>query len=680
MNEPESSSPRIGSRAAFLLAAAICLALILATWANTLPNGFHFDDSHYIVNNLFIRDLAHAPLYFRDARTFSSLPANQTYRPLTTLSLALDYRLAGGLSSRVFHTTQILLLTLLWTALMLFYRRVFDSCEPGRENRYLALLGATVFAVHTANADTMNLVSARSEILSALGLVGAFLAVFSLRGRKRTVFSLLSMAAGALAKIPAVLFGPLLFLWHILAGPRESSPQPGQGRTGSGIRRALAVSAPALIAGALLFIFQTRMDGPELNLGGGPPISYARTQLWVWLHYLRLFFLPVGLTADTDLQLISRWYDTRVVAGALALTVLAWLAVKCARSRASWPVAFGLGWFALTLLPTSSIIPLAEPMNEHRIFLPYIGLTLAAVWGCWLLARNLAPARHLRSFVGAAGVAALGALAIGAHVRNEVWRSDETLWADVTRKSPANGRGWMNYGLALMARGEMLGARSAFERANTLTPDYWTLEINLGIVNGALGEQQIAETHLRKALQLAPNFPDSLFFFARWLVEQGRSPEALGHLDRAIAVSPAYEAAHLLRMDLLAARGDTAAARRAGDEYLRLDPSNRRARSYASGVLPVQAGAPSYQAYLQLGLALGQQKNFVESALAYRAALELDPRSADALNNLGWTLNQLGFLQEAIPILEKALDIRPDFPLGRNNLAWTRRAAGESAK
>jgi protein O-mannosyl-transferase len=685
VNEPESASSPKDRRSAFPLAAAACLALILATWANTLPNGFHFDDSHYIVNNLFIRDLSHAPLYFRDARTFSSLPANQTYRPLTTLSLALDYRLAGGLSSRVFHTTQILLLTLLWAALLLFYRRLFDACQPARENRYLALFAATLFAVHTANADTMNLVSARSEILSALGLVGAFLAYFSLRGRKQTIVSLLSMALGALAKIPAVLFGLLLFLWHILPVQREPSSQPIQGKTGIGIRRALAAAAPALIAGILLFVFQTRMDAPETNFGGGPPISYARTQIWVWLHYLRLFVLPVGLTADTDLQLISGWHDTRVVAGALALTAIAWLAVKCGKSRASWPVAFGLGWFAVALLPTSSFIPLAEPMNEHRIFLPYIGLTLAAVWGCRLLVSKMtvaaSPVSRLGRASGAAAcIAVLAALATGAHERNKVWRSDETLWGDVTRKSPANGRGWMNYGLALMARGEMLGAKSAFERADTLTPNYWSLEINLGIVNGALQAPQIAEAHFQRALQLAPNFPDSHFFYARWLVEQGRSPEALLHLDRAIATSPAYEAAHLLRMDLLAARGEVAAARRAGAEYLRFDPSNRRARSYASGTLPVGPETPSYEANLLLGLALGQQRNFVESALAYRAALELDPRSADALNNLGWTLNQLGFLQEAIPILEKALEIRPDFPLARNNLAWARRSAGVSPK
>src|SRR5262249_16251625 len=99
--------------AVFRFAFALCLAFIVPAWCDRLANRFHFDDSHVVVNNLFLRDLAHAPRFFVDARTFSSLPANATYRPLTTLSLALDYGLAGGLSSRVFHASQILLLFLL---------------------------------------------------------------------------------------------------------------------------------------------------------------------------------------------------------------------------------------------------------------------------------------------------------------------------------------------------------------------------------------------------------------------------------------------------------------------------------------------------------------------------------------------------------------------------------------
>ena len=52
------------------------------------------------------------------------------------------------------------------------------------------------------------------------------------------------------------------------------------------------------------------------------------------------------------------------------------------RSR---PVAFGLIWFATGLLPTSSIFPLHEVANEHRIFLAYVGLAMAVPW--WVALR-----------------------------------------------------------------------------------------------------------------------------------------------------------------------------------------------------------------------------------------------------------------------------------------------------
>jgi hypothetical protein len=47
-------------------------------------------------------------------------------------------------------------------------------------------------------------------------------------------------------------------------------------------------------------------------------------------------------------------------------------------------VAFGLAWFAIALIPTSSFFPLAEVLNEHRIFFPCTGLALAVVYGASL--------------------------------------------------------------------------------------------------------------------------------------------------------------------------------------------------------------------------------------------------------------------------------------------------------
>ena len=73
------------------LARALLVAALVAAYANHFHNSFHFDDAHTIVNNAAIRELRNIPLFFRDATTFSALPSNQSYRPLVSTLLAIDY-------------------------------------------------------------------------------------------------------------------------------------------------------------------------------------------------------------------------------------------------------------------------------------------------------------------------------------------------------------------------------------------------------------------------------------------------------------------------------------------------------------------------------------------------------------------------------------------------------------
>ena len=77
--------------------------------------------------------------------------------------------------------------------------------------------------------------------------------------------------------------------------------------------------------------------------------------------------------------------------------------------------------------------------------------------------------------------AGAGGLAWGAHERNKVWHTEESLWYDVTVNSPRNGRGLMNYGLTQMELGRYEAALDYFNRAAVLNPNYYTLEVNLGM-------------------------------------------------------------------------------------------------------------------------------------------------------------------------------------------------------
>ena len=231
----------------------------------------------------------------------------------------------------------------------------------------------------------------------------------------------------------------------------------------------------------------------------------------------------------------------------------------------------------------------------------------------------------------------------------------------------------MNYGVALMARGDFAQARDCYERAALFTPNYWTLEINRGIVEGSLGNPAAAEAHFRRAVELAPGQPDVHFYFARWLVKAGRGPEAVEHLENGARTEPCrHRGAHASDRS---PGGERRRRRRRGARPRdgRRRASKRPGRRLSRGPKPGAArdvrpsGLPESRVWCS-----ASGGNDVESALAYRAALAIDPGYADALNNLGWTLGKLGFFAEAVPVLEKTVALRPDFALARNNLAWVK--------
>jgi hypothetical protein len=167
------------------------------------------------------------------------------------------------------------------------------------------------------------------------------------------------MIAGALAKTPAVMFAPLFLAYLLLFEQRLSAADLFSSRSWPLVRAAIWKSLPAFVVGVTLFVFIEAMSAPTLALGGGTRLEYLRTQLFVWLHYGRLFFLPMGLSADTDWTLIPHWYDTRVIAGLLFVALLLRALWSSSRTPSHRPVAFGLAWFVLALLPASGIFPLA---------------------------------------------------------------------------------------------------------------------------------------------------------------------------------------------------------------------------------------------------------------------------------------------------------------------------------
>ena len=678
------------SRAAALSIAALLLAgtLVLA-YANHFDNGFYFDDAHTVVNNLWIRDLANIDEFFSNPETTSTLPPNRQYRPLVTLSLAIDYWLGGGLEPFWFHLS-----TFIWYALQLalmFFvlRRLFTRADPRAPSDWIALFAVGWYGLHAANAETINYVIARSDALSTAAVVAA-LAVYQFTEGRRRLLVVVPLVIGGLVKPTAAMFAPLLvaYIWII-----EKQGRPGDYLRDRG---AVAVTVASFAACFGTYGMVSYMTPPSFSPGDDTTLHYAMTQPLVLLHYVGNFLAPLQLSADTDWRVLESAGDPLFAIGLaflLALLAVVWQSWPTPERQTMAPVAFGVVWFLLALAPTSSLVPLAEVLNDHRTFFPYIGLVTAGAWALWQAAgwlRQRAP-----WLAGPVAVGTLACLLIGSHAygtfrRNQVWHDDASLWHDVTLKSPRNGRGLMNYGLSQMRRGEYDRALDYFTRALEVSPRYAYLHINLGVLKNAMGRLDESEDHFRQALEYRPGLATGYFYYGDVLRKRGRMREARDHLEHALQLSPGMSDARYSLMELHQAEESWEALRELAEDTLRVAPSDARAQAFLEASetgrtrltsAEEQARArPSPENWLRLSLQYHRAGRFADSLDAARESVALRPDYAAAHNNVAAAQIELGDWDAAVAAGTRALTFDPELELARNNLARARRLADAAAR
>ncbi|MCC6691703.1 MAG: tetratricopeptide repeat protein, partial [Bacteroidia bacterium] len=635
---------------------SVITTFILLLWAysNHFNNPFHFDDDHTIVSNSSIRNIKNIPLFFKDAHTTSSLPANQAYRPMLTTLNAIDYYI-GGAPDPVpcsFHLSIFISYFVLGVLLFFFFLSIFNSTQISSWNKYLSLFATSFYCLHTANAETINYIIARSDSFSTLMVVLSFIIYIYRPAWRSKYIYLIPFTIGMLVKEPAVMFGPLLFVYTILFEQESSLTHIFKRGQRHKLIKALSVALPAVLIGLVYFYFSRIMTPPSWFPGGGKWYYYLITQPFVIVHYINNFFLPFNLSADTDWELIWTIFDDRVIAGVLIVGSLIMLGLVLSKYKSTRPITFGLLWFFISLIPSSSIFSLAEVLNDHRPFFGYIGLTMATVWGGVLLCRQFAPwlgsSFLTKSIMLLFATAILCGHAYGTHCRNKVWSSEENLWYDVSIKSPKNARGLMNYGNVQMAKGNFTAAQEYYERALKFRPNYSYLFINMGVLNSAMGNASEAELNFNKAIQLNPNVPEAYYHFANFLKKQGRINHAIETIRKGLMLSPDHVANQKLYDELIAMNLTT------------LDEMEEMEKKVSD--------SPSPETYLNLSLAYYKQNEFEKCIEAANNALNLKPDYAEAYNNICSAYNRLGKYNEAEKACNKALQIKPDYELAKNNL------------
>ena len=607
----------------------LLIAAGVLAYHNSFRCPFIFDDLH-ITEDPLIRQLWPPwPLLAHSSR------------PVVLLSLAANYAL-GGLNPLGYHIFNLAIHILAGLTLYGVVRRTLGSRTLSAKwvpaAAPVAATVAAIWLVHPLQTESVTYTIQRSESLMGLfyllTLYCAIRSADSARARWWQLGAVASCALGMASK-PVMVTAPVLVLLYDRVFLAQS--------WGEVERRRGMMYAGLAVTWLVLFVVLGNGQGEWKETAGFAaqgiaPARYALMQAGAILRYIRLAFWPGPLCLDYGWMYGGPRAET-LQAALPALIVVGGLLGATVWALRRHPALGFLGvWFFLILAPTSSFIPLADPIFEHRMYLPLAAVVTMAVLATSVLCKRMQFGRTPGWILGGAVVLMLAGLTAR---RNVDYASELAIWQDTVNKSPNNPRAHNNLAISLGQAGRVGEAVKHYEQALRLKPDYAEAHNNLGVVLGRLGKPEEGIGHLREALRLAPSYVEAHYNLGIVLGESGRHEEAIGQFAEAVRIDPDYAKAQYNLGVALVRVGRVQEAIEQYEQTLRIQPELA-------------------EAHRSLGLALLEEGKTAEGIKHLQQAVQIKPDYIDALGDLGGALLQAGKPQEAISYLEQAVRVDPN--------------------
>lgn len=514
--------------AARLAALPLALLAVFLVYARSLDGRFVYDDHHFVERNPALVSLSSPGRFFSDPSTQSDNAGlnSDVYRPLATLSYALDYA-AAGLTPGYFRAVNVLLHGA--NALLLFLL----AGQLGLEAPYAAL-AAAFFALFPPSVEAVAWVSGRSGVLSCSFILLSLIWFVKYSGGGRKRFLVLSALAGAAAlftrEISVVL--PLLVLSYLLV-------------FGATRRRLLDAALSLGLPAALFVLLRFELLG-KLQQTPPPALSVlglASLPLLIFAKYLDVLVWPFHMLVNySDLMELRLralgFYLPFALLAFLLYCALVWALLRRGRRTEAW----GLLWFFIALLPVLNIVSIATFMAERLLYLPVAGAALALA----AAGSRLGGSVRARTAFFAACAALLALFAVNIQYRLPVWHDDVSLWSYDARQNPWDFLTRMKLSDALKKAGDPEGAAAALRDALGRASSAWQRAMaynEMGVLLAMDGKVAEAERFFRTSVRLDPGDPVALYNLARALAERGDNGSSREYLRLCLQRDAGYEPA-----------------------------------------------------------------------------------------------------------------------------------------
>lgn len=566
-SHPQGVVHRAWRKHAVFLTLLLALCAGLYGWTADFP--MVFDDHTYMIDNPFFEEVAHLS-YLRDFEEFANRPAkigsdpdyavNLILRPVAYATFYANH-LFDGWHPRWFRVVNIVIhainALLAYLLLLVLMRRLVKSGRISEGSAYfIAGTASLLFVAHPLATESVTYIIQRfTSLVMLFSLLALWLHFLSLEESCSRVRRLVLCAGAVVAMLLAMqtkessVVIPVLALmidWIVFD---------------TDFRRAMKRALPLLfcmpLIPLLVFLTSAAQHGWAISWHAAVNIVNSRdlplnhwhylvTQITVVAHYLRLMVWPTGQNIDPEWpRYDSLWQGQVLLAlGILAsLFVATWWMFRRGRgvdARAALGFAFTL-WFFGTVSISSGVVPLPDMMAEHRSYMASLGIFILVA--CLLDRLRLAQGGNqlMKKIAPAMALVTVGALAWVTCSRNEVWRTNESLWQDTVAKSPNKYRTWGNLGTAYSRKGKDDKAVACYRKALEIEPRFQNGLLNLS--NSLLRLQRPKESleatlKLIKIDQGAASKPPVAFTLGLGLAGVGRYDDAVSVFREILAVMP----------------------------------------------------------------------------------------------------------------------------------------------
>ncbi|MCX6250449.1 MAG: hypothetical protein NTX61_06835 [Bacteroidetes bacterium] len=505
-------------------------------YLHSLKNGFvEWDDQEYIKNNVVIHHLSwvHIKTIFTSFYSFN-------YHPLTTLTWAFEYAIAGDKSAALYHFDN-LLLHLINIILVYWFIKLLSR------NTMIAMITAFWFGVHPMHVESVAWVSERKDLLYGGFFIAALIAWYyymqasenlsndhpSKPGKKTRYYlvAFLLFLLSLLSKSAAVVFPVILFLLDWLVKRKFTLKM---------VVEKIPFFLMALVFGIVAILSQKTAMQSNANEWFSPLNRFFVINYAIF-RYLSMLFFPSGMSTLHPFPLFftGKFVDMMVYISPLINLLIFGVVIFSIRYTRRY--LFGLMFFLITIILVLQILAVGGAyMAERYTYIPYIGLLyiFALIFvEFWKKSGNQAV---LRSFLAIIFVGFSIFFTIGSWNRIKVWHDTTSLWTDVINKYPLDYHAYSFRGTARKNDGDQQGAFDDFNKTLFLHPNDASILNNRG--NIYFNRHQYTEAFKDYNTALGMDSTIAVAFNNRGAIKgmNGDIKGAIKDFSRAISLDPGY--------------------------------------------------------------------------------------------------------------------------------------------